>query len=264
MRIAVLSLVLATVLAASPAVAEKPSPLDDTSLPGVNRYDRCLELAKKNAREAATAAEAWHDSGGGAAALHCAALALVSLHRYSEAAAKLDSAALDKNAGGDDLRVVLFDQAGNAWLLAGLPQKAEASLTAGLALAPKDSDLLVDRARARAARKEWNAADADLSALLATNSNRADVLVLRASARHAEGRKAEARADIERALQIYPGYPEALVERGAMKYEAGDTIGARADWEQVVRDAPNGDAGAAAREHLEDMDAAAAAKPQGK
>ncbi len=263
MRIVVPSLVLAALLAASPAVAAQPSPLDDTSLPGVNRYERCLELVKKNARAADAAAEAWHDSGGGgAAALHCAALALVSLHRYFEAAAKLDIAALDRKAGANDLRVLLFDQAGNAWLLAGQPQKAEASLTAGLALAPKDGDLLFDRARARAARNAWSGAEADLSALLDTDSNRADALVLRASARHAEGRKAEANADIARALEVYPGYPEALVERGAMKYEAGDAIGARADWEEVVRDAPDGDAGAAARAHIDDMDAAE--KPQGK
>lgn len=258
-----LSLAVAFGLAASPALAAKASVLDDTSLPGINRYERCISLAKTEARQAVFAADTWHVSGGGAAALHCAAIALVALHRYSEAAAKLDSAAEDSNAGDSELRATLFDQAGNAWLLAGQPQKAEASLTAGLAIAPKDNDLLFDRARARAARKAWSSAEADLTALLATDSNRADVFVLRASARHAEGRKDEARADIERALEVYPNYPEALVERGAMKYEAGDIIGARADWEQVVHDSPNGDAGAAARQRLEDMDAATPAKPDG-
>jgi tetratricopeptide (TPR) repeat protein len=264
MRETSLSLVLGLVLAAQPAIAAnaaKPLPLDNASLPGVNRYDRCLSLVKTNAREANAAAEAWHVQGGGAAALHCTALALVSLHRYSEAGMKLDQAALDKNAGGIDMQAALFDQAGNAWLLAGQPQRAEASLTSGLALAPVNGDLLFDRARARAARKEWSAAEADLNALLDADSNRADALVLRASARHAEGRKADALADIARALDVYPDYPEALVERGAMKYEAGDTIGARADWEQVVHDAPDNDAGAAAREHLADMDATAAVKP---
>lgn len=257
MRLLVFSVVSILLLAASPANAGGSAPLDDASLSGLNRYERCLSLVKSNAPEAEHAARAWHESGGGAAALHCAAMALTSLRRYAEAAAVLDQAALSEPASGTDLRVQLFDQAGNAWLLAGRPQKAEASIDSALALAPKDEDILFDRARVRAARKNWAGADADLSALLSIDSDRADALVLRASARHAQGRKAEASADVARALQIYPGYPEALVERGVMKYEAGDSVGAHADWEQVVHDAPNSDAAAAAREHIADMGASA-------
>ena len=81
--------------------------------------------------------------------------------------------------------------------------------------------------------------------------------MLRASARHALSRFAEARSDIDRALRIYPFYPEALVERGAMKAEAGDVAGARVDWERVLRDAPNSDAGAAARARLAQLAASA-------
>lgn len=247
--------ILSAAFVAAAGAALAASSLDDTGLSGINRYERCLSLAKSNPRAAVAAAEDWHKQGGGPAALHCAALALTALHRYGEAAHTLDEAALAEARDGA-LRLALFDQAGNAWLLAGQPQKAESSLDSALALSPKDEDALFDRARARAARKNWAGAEADLSALLAEDGARADALVLRASARHAEGRKPEARADIARALQIYPGYPEALVERGAMKYEEGDQIGARADWEQVVREAPKGDAAAAARQHLADLDAA--------
>ncbi len=125
---------------------------------------------------------------------------------------------------------------------------------------------LFDRARARAARKDWSGAETDLTKLLTLDGDRADAWVLRASARHAESRRAEASADIAHALAVYPGYPEALVERGTMKLEAGDAAGARADWEKVVRSSPNGDAGAAARQHLAELDAATAApaKPQTK
>ncbi len=250
-------------LAAPPASAAASSALDDTALPGKNRYERCLALAKSKPDEAETAASAWHALGGGAAALHCSALALVALHRYSEAAVRLDQAALAAGGRNTDLRVALSDQAGNAWLLAGQPEKAEASIDSALILAPRDEDVLFDRARARAGRKNWPGAEADLTALLAVDPERADAYVLRASARHAEGRKAEALADIGRAMQIYPDYPEALVERGSMRFEAGDTAGARADWSAVVRDSPDSDAGAAARARLADMNAAAT-KPQGK
>ncbi|HKD22403.1 MAG TPA: hypothetical protein VKB71_10330 [Rhizomicrobium sp.] len=248
---------LLVLLAAAPAWAA-----DDNAFTGQGGYEKCLEAVKSDARDAARAAETWHLQGGGAAALHCEALALTALHRYAEAATKLDQAALIAK-GGSDLRIALYDQAGNAWLLAGAPQKAEASINSALALAPKDEDILFDRARARAAAKDWKGADSDLSALLAEDPDRADAWVLRGSARHAEGRKAEAGADIAHALQIYPSYPEALVERGSMKLEAGDAAGARADWLTVVRNQPNGDAAAAARQHLSEMDAATAKPSSG-
>lgn len=236
------------------ALAAHGSPLDDPSLPGRSSYERCQSLIKRNAREAANAAAAWHEAGGGVASLHCEALALVALRRYAEAAAVLDRATLAEAVKNTELRVALYDQEGNAWLLAGEPQRAEAAINTALALSPRDEDILFDRARARAALKNWKGADADLSALLAIDSNRADALVLRASARHAEGRVADAKADITRALLVYPDYPEALVERGSMKYEAGDASGARADWQRVLSVAPNGEAARAAQERLTNLE----------
>ena len=258
------------VLVCVSAHAASVSLLDDPALPGANRYDRCLSLVKNDARSAASGAEAWHIAGGGAAALHCEALALTAMHRYADAGVKLDQAAVVAPGSQHDLRVALYDQAGNAWLLAGNPMKAEASLSTALILSPDDEDILFDRARARAARKDWQGAESDLTKLLGVDPDRADAWVLRASARHAEGRAAEASADIAHALSVYPDYPEALVERGAMKLEAGDTAGARADWQTVIQHAPNGDAANAARQRLADMTAppplspAPPAKPKGK
>jgi tetratricopeptide (TPR) repeat protein len=254
MRKLLLSCLAAAVMAVSAAHAA--SPLDDPSLPGAGPYERCLVLVKKNAHRAELAARAWHDQGGGPAALHCTALALVAQHRYGEAAHALEQAALASPANKKDMAATLYDQEGNAWLLDGQPQAAQTAFDAALSLSPGDEDLLFDRARARAARKNWPGADADLSALLQTDPNRADALVLRASARHAEGHRVQAEADIARALQVYPGYPEALVERGVLDYEAGDPARAREAWTEVVRDAPDGDAAAAARQHLAELDSA--------
>jgi tetratricopeptide (TPR) repeat protein len=267
MRMAFPTLALGVLLGLSQVHASPASPLDDPSLTGSSRYERCLTLAKTNARDAASAAETWHGAGGGAAALHCEALALTALHRYGEAATKLDQAAVIAPGGEHDLRIALYDQAGNAWLLAGNPEKAEASLNIAVTLSPRDEDILFDRARARAARKDWSGAESDLTKLLALDGDRADAWVLRASARHAEGRRAEASADVAHALAVYPDYPEALVERGTMKLEAGDAAGARADWQTAIHAAPNGDAASAARQHLADMTVAppaAPAKPAGK
>jgi len=223
---------------------------------GKARYEQCLARAASNAADALREALEWQKSGGGPASEHCMAVALVSLHRYAEAAVKLDALAHGGFASDTSVRRDLFDQAGNAWLLANKADNATVSFTAALAIDPADSDLLADRARASAMNRNWARADSDLSAALLVNPNRADLLVLRGSARHAMGRKVDARADFERALKLRPGYGDALVERGTMKYEAGDISGARGDWTTVVTTSPNGAAAAAARQHLADTEPA--------
>ncbi|HWE06040.1 MAG TPA: tetratricopeptide repeat protein [Rhizomicrobium sp.] len=245
----------ALIAGACDAFAAKASPLDDPALGGRNRYDRCLVLVKRDAARAETEAAGWSAAGGGAAALHCEALALVELKRFAEAAQKLEDAA-NQSAAAPSLRAELLDQAGNAWLLAGAAGKAESALSAALALEPKSEDVLADRARERGAAKNWTGAVGDLTSVLALDPDRADIYVLRASALHAQGRKAEAGADIGRALGIYPDYPEALVERGVMRLETGDSAGARADWLKTAQEAPDSDAASAALAHLKMLGAA--------
>jgi tetratricopeptide (TPR) repeat protein len=223
------------------------------TLPHNEAYEHCLASVKRDPAAALTEAEQWSASGGGAASLDCAALALVQLKRYGEGAQALDNAA--RITAGVAAKADLLDQAGNAWLLADDPAKAEDALSTALQLAPKDEDVLADRARARGAARNWSGAFDDLTAVIALDPDRADVYVLRASALHAEGKKAEARADIAHALAIYPGYPEALVERGVMRLEGGDTAGARADWQQVARVVPDSDAGQTARTYLQQLSA---------
>src|SRR5438552_12571247 len=85
-------------------------------------YEHCLAGVKHDAARALTEAEQWSASGGGAASLDCAALALVQLRRYDEAAQALENAARLSRAGAAN--AALLDQAGNAWLLAGDTAKA--------------------------------------------------------------------------------------------------------------------------------------------
>jgi tetratricopeptide (TPR) repeat protein len=252
-----LSFLLVASWLTAPALAANPSALDDPSLAGKDRYARCLSLVHSNAREAFETATAWQNEDGGGGPVHCQALALVALHRYSEAAAKLDHLGRDPAVGDNAERAELYDQAGNAWLLADQPGNADASFTNALSLAPGDRDVLADRARARGARKDWAGAEKDLSTVLAGDPQRADILVLRASARHAQGRKRDARADIDQALALYHDYPDALVERGEMKAEDGDAKGALADWNRVIAVEPNSEAAKAAKAQIAQLQAAA-------
>lgn len=236
------------VLAAGPVLAQ-PDALPGLSAGASARYQQCVELTKTNAQGAYNQALAWHSAGGGTSAEHCGALALVQLRRYAEAAPKLDALARQQGLA-PALRAQIYDQAGNSWLLAEDPLKAEYSFSNALSFAARDVDVLADRARARAMRKDWLGAEADLNTALSADADRADLLVLRASARHAAGKKVEARADIDRALGIFPNYGDALVERGAMKFEDGDVNGAGADWNQVIRLSPRSRAAALAGEYL--------------
>lgn len=241
------------VVGGSVTMAAGSSRLDDPTLPGDTRYSRCLALAQQDPQQAYDAAKLWR-SGGGTAAAHCLAVSLVRLRRYSEAALALDALARDPAIDSAAHRAEIFDQAGNAWLLAHRPDAAELSLSQALNLAPGDPDMLTDRARAKGMRKDWTGADADLTAALARVPGRPDLLVLRASARRAEGRTKDAGADIEAALRLHPDYDEALLERGAMKLDAGDKAGARTDWQKILAITPRGEAAAAARKNLGALD----------
>lgn len=257
MRIAFLTAAL--LFTATSAMAQV-SRLDDTSLGGGDRYDNCLLLIRTNPQAALSAASDWESKDGGGAAIHCEALSLVALHRYAEAAGRLDTLARTTNNATD--RAELYDQAGNAWLLARRPDNAQNSFTVALTFKPRDADLYADRARAFALKPDWVSADNDLTAALAAAPNRGDLLVLRASARHAMGKKAEARADIDQALALNSGNVDALELRGEMKAEAGDQIGAQTDWKTVVAQAPRSAAAKDAQDHLSALNQPPPAAPK--
>jgi tetratricopeptide (TPR) repeat protein len=242
-----LLLVIGILAASTVAVSAQVSILDDSSIGGRDRYENCLLLTRREPDRALNAALDWEKMGN-AGATHCAAVALVALRRYSEAAIKLDKLARATPGAADSAE--LYDQAGNAWLLARRPSDANSSFSAAIALLPGDPDLLADRARAYAMAVNWRAADTDLTAALAKSPNRADLYVLRASARHAAGDKIDARADIDQALRVQPGNADALEERGELKMEAGDSAGAKNDWQMVIARSPHSAAASAARQNL--------------
>src|SRR2546421_12349475 len=78
---------IALLLIAGSATVASAAPSD------AGRYRRCLADSSANPGAALSDADSWIKSGGGAPAEHCAALALVSLKRYAEAAGRLDGIA---------------------------------------------------------------------------------------------------------------------------------------------------------------------------
>ena len=217
-------------------------------------YDRCLKLAKQNPGAAQSLAQTWHERGGAHPAEHCAAVALVGLKRYKEAATRLEALAQAMTTAPAGLRADVFDQAGQAWLLAGDAVRAYAAAGQALSLQPNDAELLLDRAEAAASAGYYDKAVADLDHVLKADPSRVEALIYRASANRALNRLDAALADVEKALAQTPNSVPALLERGNIRRLKGDLNGAREDWERISRLAPGSQTDMAARANIERLE----------
>ena len=247
------------------AAAEPVGPASPRSAEAdAETYARCMKLAKDDPGAAQTLAQAWHNRGGAHPAEHCAAVALITLGKYREAATRLGALAQAMATAPAALRAGVLDQAGQAWLLAGDPVRAYAAAGAAVTLSPGDPDLLIDRAEAAASAGYLDKAVGDLDRVLKAQPDRVDALIYRASAYRALDRLDPALADIERALAHAPGSASALLERGNIRRLNGDLAGARRDWEQVGRIAPGTPADMAARANIEHLALDGSAAPPAK
>jgi len=257
---AVSAVVLAALaLAPGPAAAQrKPAPAGDPAA----AYDRCMRLADAQPVEAQKEAMQWRTKGGGYAAEHCEAAALLNLKQYDEAAKRFHDVAEGTTAEDADLRAEAYDQAAEAWLMAQKPQNARAELDAGLKLTPKDVRLLMDRAQAEGLAHDFWAALDDLNAALDIEPNRIEALVLRAAAYRQVDATDLAVDDVARAISLQPQFPDAYLERGTLRAIKGDYDGAREDWNRVKQLAPGSFAADLAQHDLAKLDAFVAKAPK--
>ena len=221
-----------------------------TPQPDAQHYDRCLQLAHSDPQKAYDDAESWRRIGGGFPAQHCAAVALVGLQNYPEAATRLEALANAMMQAGPEMRGDALEQAGQAWLLAGKATEAKAAFDAALGFKPKDPELLIDRAEAYALGSKYFDAIDDLNTVLDQIPNRVDALVYRASAYRQLGSIDLAVDDVERALRLDPNSVPGLLERGNLRRLKNDTAGATADWQQVLKLGPGTPAAASAQDNL--------------
>lgn len=217
------------------------------------QYDACMALARDKPEQGFDRAIAWRGLGGGDAAEHCAAAALIGLGQYADAATRLEALAA-KSKQSPEIKAGLLAHAARAWMLGGKSQRAEGVLTAALNLTPDDAALLVDRAEAKAGQKNYQGAADDLTEAIRRDDRRADAYVFRATAYRFLDRLELAGADIEKALVLEPTHLEGLLERGILRRLKADDAGARQDWLEVLRLSPKSPAADAARVNLEAMD----------
>jgi tetratricopeptide (TPR) repeat protein len=246
-----LVLLFAAAAAAEPAGSPRRPAAPRNADADAATYDRCLKLAKQNPVAAQSLAQSWHERGGAHPADHCAAVALFGLKRYKEAATQLEALAMAMATAPAGLRADVYDQAGQAWLLAGDPVRAYVAAGQAVGLQPNDLELLLDRAEAAASAGYYDKALADLDHVLRIDPSRSEALIYRASANRALHRLDVALADVEKALAQSPRSVPGLLERGNIRGLNGDLEGARTDWERVGQLAPGSQADMAARANIE-------------
>ena len=243
----------------SPAVeAESDEPLPLPPVPpriaeGAD-YERCLGMLNADPLGARTFADAWVATGGGEGAEHCLGLALIALGEPDSGAAALDKLA-GRSRAAPAARASVYGQAGQAWLMAGAPDRALGSTTLALSMTPDDADLLIDRSIASGTLERYGDAVEDLTHALDIDPRRADALVFRAAALRHLDRLDAAQEDIDRAFVLNPEDPDALLERGILRQRKGDRAGARADWEHAIQLSPDSATGDLAQQNLALLDA---------
>lgn len=217
-------------------------------------YDRCLAQAKADPQAAYATALDWFDKGGGLPARHCAALALLGLSAYDEAAARLEALAAEVPDQRADLRIGLLAQAAQAWLSSGRAERAARLQTLAIDARPDDAQLRADRAVTRISLDDFWAAIDDLDIAIDLAPDEPEFLLYRASAYRYLGVADLARDDVDRALALDPNSPEAWLERGILDSLAGETSTARRAWIKVLEIGAEGPTADAARARLEALD----------
>ncbi|WNK00052.1 hypothetical protein L2D14_01170 [Thalassospiraceae bacterium LMO-JJ14] len=216
-------------------------------------YAKCMALAPSKPNGAFEMATAWKALGGGAAAEHCAAVALLYSGQPEYAARRLEVLA-ETIVAEPEFKGQILAQAGQAWLLEGDAPRAEAALSEAVKLLRGRPEVLADRAQARAAMADYKGAVEDLTNAISADPKFAEAYTFRASAYRYLDELGKAKADIETALLLTPDDPPALLERGILFRLGGNDEAARADWLRVLELDPDGEAGRLARINIEKMD----------
>ncbi len=219
------------------------------------QYESCLAMLGNDPAGALAFAKTWQGSsgGGGEGAAHCLALARIALGAPEEGASMLQKLA-DTSHGAAVARASVYEQAGQAWLIADEPARALQAATLALGLSPDDPDLLIDRAGILITLEKFQSGIDDLTRALAIDATRSDAMVMRGSAWRHLNRLDLAQEDIDHALDIDPDNPEALLERGILRQRHNDRAGARKDWERAISVAPDSSAADLAQQNIALLD----------
>lgn len=226
-------LITALALWATPSLAQSQSYMAE-------RYQDCLALVESDPNRAFDMAIEWRDNGGGMPPRHCAALALVELGLYPEAAERLEELAVQPGQAGAVLRAQIFAQAAMAYALNNDQQKSYGAFNRAIDMlrrAEQDTKqnlapILIDMANVYLMFGDGEAVLDTTRELIDTlipfqDSIMADAYALRASALRGLGDKSGANDEAIKAMEFNEQHPRALYERGIYAKDSGDTASAQ-------------------------------------
>lgn len=216
----------------------------------------CLARAEELPDFAYEEAKLWEKQGAGAEARLCQALALLLRGDWVLAAPALEASAAELTRESVPMRANLLSRAGTAWSNAHKLPEAEAAFGKALDLTPRDTQILMDRAIARAGMEKYWDAVTDLDRVIELAPKMSEAHLLRAQAHHVLALDAKSLADVEEALRLSPQSGEGLLLRGNLRAAKSDMARAKQDWEAVRRVAPGSPASAVALQNLNALDRA--------
>lgn len=181
------------------------------------RLKACMAKVETKPTEALEDAEIWARETHNREASVCKALAFIALKQIPQGARLLEEMADAGDGGTAADRAHTYSQAGNARLLDLDAAAAIKDFNAALKYAPKEPDLLIDRARAYAMISDWRKAEEDLSAALDQRKDDPLILSLRAETRLQQNVLDLAEADANAAVTAAPKDVEALLVRGRVR-----------------------------------------------
>jgi Flp pilus assembly protein TadD len=243
-------LLLATGATAQPAPAAvqgPPAPPAASAAPGAydpsldpKRYDGCVRAIDADAAKVEQFAIEWQALGGGLPARHCLALAQLRQGKNAAAASTLSKAAQAAEAQKSPMAADLWNQAGNAAMLAGDMKGAVSHFSSGILAAGefapvRTANLLVDRARARTELADLAGARADLDQALKLTDKEPTAWLLSAALARRQGDLVRAGIDISRASALDSANPDVLFEQGNIAAANKDEVNARKLWEMAVK-----------------------------
>jgi tetratricopeptide (TPR) repeat protein len=140
-----------------------------------------------------------------------------------------------------------YQYRGRAYLAKGNLDAAFADFDKGVALAPKDPELYLNRATVFFLRKKYDDAIQDYTKVIALDSRNVAAYTSRATIYDLAGDADHARRDFDALVEMYPKEPFVLNNRGVFLLWQGDYDKSIADFDAVLRLAPRNPAALSGR-----------------
>lgn len=221
----------------------------------VEDYDACLALVQSDAPRAEQEAGDWARFGGGAAARHCYALALLAIGAPLRAADEMIGAAVEEPGLTEVSRSDLLVQAGEVLVDEDDLLTAAVVAEQALRLTPQGPGALGLRGAVRVANGELPAAIRDLDLAIERGGPKPRWLLRRAAALRQRGQLVAARDDASFALELAPNDPVAWLEQGRIQAGLKEMAEARRALLRAIELDRNGEVGRAAQLAIQRMEA---------